>query len=59
VPQRKQGAWRAHQSVRARGAGAGRRRQALGFRMLRLLALPIEAMDRAALQSALEPIARS
>lgn len=34
-------------------------RQALGYRMLQLLALPIESMDRATLQSALEAIGRS
>ena len=34
-------------------------RQALGYRMLQLLALPIETMDRVALQSALEAIGRS
>jgi arsenate reductase (thioredoxin) len=34
-------------------------RQALGYRMLQLLALPLESMDRAALQHALEAIGRS
>jgi arsenate reductase (thioredoxin) len=34
-------------------------RQALGYRMLQLLALPIETMDRAALQAALGAIART
>lgn len=34
-------------------------RQALGYRMLQLLALPIEGMDRVALQSALDAIGRS
>ncbi len=34
-------------------------RQALGYRMLQLLALPIETMDRVALQSALDAIGRS
>ena len=34
-------------------------RQALGYRMLQLLALPLETMDRAALQAALVDIGRS
>ncbi len=34
-------------------------RQAIGFRMLQLLALPLETMDRAALQAALVEIGRS
>jgi arsenate reductase (thioredoxin) len=34
-------------------------RQALGFRMLQLLALPIETMDAAALRSALQAIAKT
>lgn len=34
-------------------------RQALGYRMLQLLALPIETMDRVALQSALDAIGRN
>jgi arsenate reductase len=34
-------------------------RQAIGYRMLQLLALPLETMDRAALQSALQAIGRS
>jgi arsenate reductase len=34
-------------------------RQAIGFRMLQLLALPLERLDRAALLSALEQIGRS
>ena len=34
-------------------------RQAIGYRMLQLLALPLEAMDRAALQAALVAIGRS
>lgn len=34
-------------------------RQAIGYRMLQLLALPLESMDRAALQTALEAIGRS
>jgi arsenate reductase (thioredoxin) len=34
-------------------------RQALGYRMLQLLALPLESMDRAALQMALSAIGRS
>lgn len=34
-------------------------RQAIGYRMLQLLALPLETMDRAALQTALAEIGRS
>lgn len=34
-------------------------RQALGYRLLQLLALPLETMDRAALRDALESIGRS
>lgn len=34
-------------------------RQAIAYRMLQLLALPIDTMDRAALQSALDAIGRS
>jgi len=34
-------------------------RQAIGYRMLQLLALPLDTMDRAALQTALAGIARS
>jgi arsenate reductase (thioredoxin) len=34
-------------------------RQAIGYRMLQLLALPLETMDRAALQAALVEIGRS
>jgi arsenate reductase len=34
-------------------------RQAIGYRMLQLLALPLETMDRPALQAALQDIARS
>ncbi|CAM5797953.1 ArsC family transcriptional regulator OS=Rhizobacter sp. Root404 OX=1736528 GN=ASC76_05235 PE=4 SV=1 [Rhizobacter fulvus] len=34
-------------------------RQALGYRMLQLLALPLDTMDRAALQAALVDIGRS
>ncbi len=34
-------------------------RQAIGFRMLQLLALPLEAMERSALKAALEEIGRS
>jgi arsenate reductase len=34
-------------------------RQALGYRMLQLLALPLESLDRAALQAALAGIGRS
>ena len=46
----------------AEGGEAGRRqafeltRQAIGYRMLQLLALPLDAMDRPALQAALEAI---
>ncbi len=49
----------------AEGGDEGRRRafeltrQALGYRMLQLLALPLETMDRAALQAALAGIGRS
>ncbi|MFO1330703.1 MAG: arsenate reductase ArsC [Rubrivivax sp.] len=49
----------------AEGGDDGRRRafeltrQAIGYRMLQLLALPLETMDRAALQSALVEIGRS
>jgi arsenate reductase len=49
----------------ADGGDEGRRRafeltrQAIGYRMLQLLALPLEAMDRAALQAALADIARN
>ena len=49
----------------AEGGDNGRRRafeltrQAIGYRMLQLLALPLETMDRAALESALLRIARS
>lgn len=49
----------------AEGGDAGRRRafeltrQALGYRMLQLLALPLETMDRGALREALEAIGRS
>lgn len=49
----------------AEGGDAGQRlafeltRQALGYRMLQLLALPLEEMDRAALQAALAGIGRS
>jgi arsenate reductase (thioredoxin) len=49
----------------AEGGEAGRRRafeltrQALGYRMLQLLALPFESMDRAALAAALADIART
>lgn len=34
-------------------------RQAIGYRLLQLLALPLETMDRPALQAALQDIARS
>ena len=34
-------------------------RQALGYRMLQLLALPLDTLDRAALQTALQAIGRS
>ncbi|HJV59904.1 MAG TPA: arsenate reductase ArsC [Albitalea sp.] len=49
----------------AEGGDDGKRRafeltrQALGYRMLQLLALPLETMDRAALQAALTEIGRS
>jgi arsenate reductase len=49
----------------AEGGDAGKRRafeltrQALGYRMLQLLALPTESMDRASLQAALLEIGRS
>ena len=49
----------------AEGGDEGKRRafeltrQAIGYRMLQLLALPIEAMDRTALRSALQDIAQS
>ena len=49
----------------AEGGEAGRKRafeltrQALGYRMLQLLALPLEAMDRASLQAALVDLGRS
>jgi arsenate reductase len=49
----------------AEGGDDGKRRafeltrQALGYRMLQLLALPLASMDRAALHDALTPIGRS
>ncbi len=49
----------------AEGGDEGKRRafeltrQALGYRMLQLLALPLEALDRTALQAALTDIGRS
>jgi arsenate reductase len=49
----------------AEGGDEGKRRafeltrQAIGYRMLQLLALPLEAMDRPALQAALADIGRS
>ncbi len=49
----------------AEGGDAGKRRafeltrQAIGYRMLQLLALPLESMDRAALRSALTAIGES
>jgi arsenate reductase (thioredoxin) len=49
----------------AEGGDAGKRRafeltrQALGYRMLQLLALPLKTLDRAALQAALAGIGRS
>ena len=49
----------------AEGGDDGKRRafeltrQALGYRMLQLLALPLAALDRAALQSALQAIGRN
>ena len=48
-----------------RAATTGKRRafeltrQAIGYRMLQLLALPLESMDRASLQAALVEIGRS
>lgn len=48
----------------AEGGDEGKRRafeltrQAIGYRMLQLLALPLESMDRSALQQALSDIAR-
>ncbi|MBA4176688.1 MAG: low molecular weight phosphatase family protein [Leptothrix sp. (in: Bacteria)] len=50
---------------KAEGGDDGKRRafeltrQAIAYRMLQLLALPLETMDRAALRAALEDIARS
>ena len=47
------------------GGGAGKRRafeltrQAIGYRMLQLLAMPLGSMDRSALQAALDEISRS
>ena len=49
----------------AEGGDAGKRhafeltRQAFGYRMLQLLALPLESLDRASLQAALVEIGRS
>lgn len=49
----------------AEGGDEGKRRafeltrQAIGYRMLQLLALPLEEMDRVSLQTALDGIARS
>lgn len=49
----------------AEGGDAGKQRafeltrQAMGYRMLQLLALPLDTMDRAALQQALQTIGRS
>jgi arsenate reductase len=49
----------------AEGGDAGKRRafeltrQAIGYRMLQLLALPLATMTRAELQAALEDIGRS
>jgi len=49
----------------AEGGDAGKRRafeltrQAIAYRMLQLLALPLESMDKAALQAALHEIGRS
>jgi arsenate reductase len=57
--------WGYHDPSRAEGSDDDRRgafeltRQALGYRMLQLLALPLASMDRAALQSALLAIGRS
>ena len=52
-------------SFRCRGRRRRKRRafeltrQVIGYRMLQLLALPLESMDRPALQAALTQIARS
>jgi arsenate reductase len=49
----------------AEGGDEGQRRafeltrQAIGYRMLQLLALPLETLDRAALQQALRAIGRA
>jgi len=57
--------WGYPEPSHADGGDAGKRRafeltrQAIGYRMLQLLALPIESMDRAALQAALLGIGRS
>jgi arsenate reductase len=57
--------WRYPDPSHAEGADAGKRRvfeltrQAIGYRMLQLLTLPLESMDRASLQAALLGIGRS
>ena len=57
--------WGYPEPSNADGGDEGKRRafeltrQALGYRMLQLLALPLDTMDRAALQAALAEIARS
>ncbi len=57
--------WGVPDPSNAEGGEAGRRRafeltrQALGYRMLQLLALPLATMSRAAVQAALEAIGRS
>jgi arsenate reductase len=49
----------------AEGGDVGRRRafeltrQAIGYRMLQLLALPLASLDRSALKAALEHVGRS
>lgn len=57
--------WGYRDPSNAEGGDEGKRRafeltrQAIGYRMLQLLALPLDAMDRDALQSALDAIGRS
>jgi len=57
--------WGYPDSSNAEGGDEGKRRafeltrQAMGYRMLQLLALPLEDMDRPALQAALAKISRS
>jgi arsenate reductase len=59
------GHWGYPDPSNAEGGDAGKARafeltrQAIGYRMLQLLALPLETMDRAALQAALTAIGRS